>query len=69
MGKMFRKPFQPLCLEDKAKTRLLELIHSDVLRPMQSQRIRSYQYNIVFADNHSRYAEVYFVKAKSEAPA
>jgi len=31
MGKMFLKPFQPS--EDKAKTRLLELIHSDVIGP------------------------------------
>jgi len=37
MGKMFQRPFQPICLEDKAKTRLLELIHSDVIRPMQTQ--------------------------------
>ena len=42
MGKMIRKPFQPFCLEDKAKTRLLELIHCDGIRPMQTQTTRGY---------------------------
>jgi len=69
MGKMFRKPFQPLRLEDKAKTRLLELIHSDVIGLMQTQTMRGYRYIIMFTDDHSRYTEVYFMKAKSEAPA
>jgi hypothetical protein len=69
MGTMFRKPFQPLSSEDKAKTRLLELIHSDVIGPMQTQTMRGYQYSIMFTDDHSRYTEVYFMKAKSEAQA
>jgi hypothetical protein len=68
-GKMFRRPFQPLCSEDKAKTRLLQLIHSDVIGPMQTQTMRGYQYIIMSTDDHSRYTEVYFMKAKSEAPA
>jgi hypothetical protein len=38
MGKMFRKPFQPS--EDKAKTQLQELIHSDVIGRMQTQTMR-----------------------------
>ena len=69
MGNMFRKPFQPLCSDDKAKTRLLELIHSDVIGPMQTQTMRGYRYIIIFTDDHSRYTKVYFMKAKSEAPA
>jgi len=67
MGKMFRKPFQPS--EDEAKTRLRELIDSDVIGPMQTQTMRSYRYIIMFTDHHSRYTEVYFIKAKSEDPA
>ena len=43
MGNMFWKPFQPFCSEDKAKTRLLELIHSDVIGPMQTQTMRGYR--------------------------
>jgi hypothetical protein len=69
MGKMFWKPFQPLCSGDKATTRLLELIHSDVIGPMQTQTMRGYRYIIMFPDDHSRYTEVYFMKAKSEAAA
>jgi len=67
MGKMFRKPFQPS--EDKAKTRLLELIHSNVIGSMQSQTMRGYRYITMFTDDHSRYTEVYLMKAQSEAPA
>jgi len=67
MGKMLRKPFQ--LSEDKAQTRLVELIYSDVIWPMQTQTMRGYQYIIMFSDDHSRYTEVYFMKAKSEAPA
>jgi len=67
MGKMFRKPFQPS--EDKARTRHLELIHSDVIGPMLTQTMRGYRYIIMFTDDHSRHTEVYFMKAKSEAPA
>ena len=40
LGKMFQKPFQHS--DDKAKTRLLELIHSDVIGPMQTLRMRNY---------------------------
>jgi len=67
MGKMFRKPLQPS--EDKAKTRLLELIHSDVIGPMQTQIMCGYRYIIMFTDDHSMYNEVYFMKANSQAPA
>jgi len=69
MGKMFWKPFQPSRSEYKAKTRLLELIHSNVIGPMQTQTMRGYRYIIMFTDNNSRYTEVYFMNAKSEAPA
>jgi hypothetical protein len=39
MGKMFRRPL--LTSEDKVYTRLLELIHSDVIGPMQTQTMRT----------------------------
>jgi len=51
MGKMFRKPFHPT--EDKAKTKLLELIHSNVIGPMQTQTMRAYRYIIMFTHDHS----------------
>jgi len=55
MGKMLRRPFQPLTSEYKAKTRLLELIHSDVIGPMQTQMMRGYRYIIMFTNDYSRY--------------
>jgi hypothetical protein len=69
MGKMFWKPFQPMCSEDKAKTGLLELIQSNVIGPMQTVTMCGYRYILMFTDDHSRYTEVYLMKAKSEAPA
>jgi hypothetical protein len=67
MGMMFRKPFLPS--EDKAKTRLLELIHSGVIWSMQTQMMCAYRYGIINRDDHSRYTEVHFMTAKSEAHA
>jgi len=69
MGKMFREPFQPVSSEDKAKTRLLELIHSDVIGPMHTQMMCGYGYMIMFTDDHSWYTQVYFMNGKCEAPA
>jgi hypothetical protein len=48
MGKIFRRPFQPS--EDKTKTRLLQLIHSNVIRPMQTETMHSYRYIIMITD-------------------
>lgn len=69
LGNMFPKSFQPLKPEDKVKTRPFELIHSDVIGPMQTQTMSSYRYIIMFTDDDSRYTNVYFMKVKSEAPA
>jgi len=69
IGKMFRKPCRPLCSENQEKTRLLELIYSIVIGPMQTQMMRGYQYSIMFTGDHSKYTEVYYKKDKFEAPA
>jgi hypothetical protein len=53
MGKMFRRPFQPLTSNVRPKTRLLEDIHSDVIGPMQIQTMRGYRYIILFTDDYS----------------
>jgi len=66
MGMMFPKPFQPS--EDKAKARLVELSHSHVIGPMQTPSMRGYRYIGLLTDDHSRYTEDYFMKAKSEDP-
>jgi hypothetical protein len=36
---------------------------------MQSKTVRGYGFIMMFTQAHSRYTEVYFMKAKSEAPA
>ena len=36
---------------------------------MQTQMMCGYRYIITFTDDHSRYTEVYFMKAKSDTPA
>jgi len=67
MGKIFQKAFQPP--EDKAKTRLLELIHSDMNGAMQTQTVHGNQCISMFTDDHSRYTNLYFTTGKSENPA
>jgi hypothetical protein len=52
MCQMFRKPSQPS--EDMPMTRLLELIHSDTIGPMQTQTMHGYRYIIILTDDHSR---------------
>jgi len=69
MGKMFRKPLQPLSSENKVNTRLLELIQSDEIGPMQTETMRGYRYINMFTEDQSRYTEVYFNRAKTEPPA
>jgi hypothetical protein len=69
MGKMFRQPFKAAKPEDKVKSRLLELIHSDVIGPMPTPTMRGFRYIIMFTDDYSRYTVCYFMKLKSEAPA
>lgn len=68
MEKMFRKPFHSRKDEDTIKTLPLGLIHSDVISSMQTQTMSSYRYIIMCTNDYSRYTDVYFMKAKSEAP-
>ena len=58
MGKMFWRLVQPLTSEDKAKTRLLDLVHCDVIGPKQTQTMLGYHYIIMFTDDYLRFTEV-----------
>jgi len=69
MGKIVRRPLHTLTSEDKAKTRLFELIHSDVIGLMLTETMRSYRYIFLFTNDYLRYTEVYVLTLKSEAPA
>ncbi|KAL0362005.1 UNVERIFIED_CONTAM: Retrovirus-related Pol polyprotein from transposon TNT 1-94 [Sesamum calycinum] len=45
---------------------LLDLIHSDVCGPLNTQARGEFSYFITFTDNHSRYGYVYIMRYKSE---
>jgi len=64
LGKQHRLPFST----DKAwrAKDLLELIHTDVCRPMRTHSHHNNRYFILFIDDFSRMTWVYFLKAKSE---
>ena len=47
-------------------TRRLQLVHSDVCGPMQTESIGGHKYFVSFIDDYSRCCAVYFLKRKSE---
>ena len=63
-GKMCRKPF-PTVGEIRS-TRKLQLVHSDVCGPMQTQSIGGAKYFVTFIDDYPRCCAVYFMKHESE---
>jgi hypothetical protein len=57
-GKMARQPFNT---DNTIKsTRVLELVHSDVCGPMQTESLGGSKYLVSFIDDYSRYAHVFF---------
>ena len=51
--------------KNKAKG-ILEIIHSDVYRPMSSSSLSGYVYYVSFIDDFSRKTWIYFLKEKNE---
>lgn len=49
-------------------TQLLQLVHSDVMGPMQIPSSGGAKYVLIFVDDYSRYVTGYFLKKKSEVP-
>ena len=64
-GKMHRLPHSAL-KDIKSKERL-QLVHTDVCGPMQTQSFGGSSYFITFTDDYSRYCKIYFLRKKSEA--
>ena len=64
LGKMHKLPFET---SKSITTQVGELIHSDVVGPMQVSSPNGARYYILFKDDFSRYKTVYFMKLKSEA--
>ena len=63
-GKMSRKPFKSA--GTIRSTGRLELVHSDVCGPMQTESLGGHKYFVTFIDDYSRCCAVYFIKQKSE---
>ena len=63
-GKMQRKPFKSV--GGIRSTRKLQLVHSDVCGPMQTESIGGKRYLVTFIDDYSRCCAVYFLRKKSE---
>ncbi|KAL0288030.1 UNVERIFIED_CONTAM: Retrovirus-related Pol polyprotein from transposon TNT 1-94 [Sesamum calycinum] len=63
-GKMTKKPFVG---QSKLANGLLDLIHTDVCGPLNTQARGGFSYLLTFTDDHSRYGYVYLMRYKSEA--
>ena len=63
MGNKIKKPFPQS--ENNSKESL-DLVNSDVCRPMSVHSFSGYCYCVTFIDDYSRKTWIYFLKAKSE---
>ena len=59
LGKSTHKPFPG---STKTTSKILEIVHSDLAGPMQTNSIQGSSYIATFVDDHSRHAVVYFLK-------
>ncbi|KAL0373924.1 UNVERIFIED_CONTAM: Transposon Ty2-DR3 Gag-Pol polyprotein [Sesamum radiatum] len=62
--KMTKKPFLG---QSAIANGLLDLVHTDVCRPLSILARGGFSYFITFTDDHSRYGYVYLMRYKSEA--
>ena len=62
-GKMTKRPFSG---KGKIAKEPLELVHSDVCRPLNVQERGGYEYFVSFIDDFPRYAYIYLMQRKSE---
>jgi hypothetical protein len=63
-GKQSRLPFKSK--DNEHSKNLLDLIHSDLMGPMENESIGGARYILSFIDDHSKKVFVYFLKQKSE---
>ena len=63
LGKMTKTPFFGTM---ERATDLLEIIHTDVCRPMSIKARGGYRYFLTFTDDLSRYEYIYLMKHKSK---
>ena len=65
MGKMTRKPFAAVAPSSRASG-VLDLIHSDVMGPMEEASLSGSRYVLLFTDDRSRFKHCYILQQKSE---
>ena len=65
MGKMTRKPFAAVAPSSRASG-VLDLIHSDVMGPMEEASLSGSRYVLLFTDDRSRFKHCYILQRKSE---
>ena len=63
LGKMTKTPFFGTM---ERATNLLEIIHTDVCRPMSIKAHGEYRYFLTFTDDLRKYGYIYLMKHKSE---
>jgi hypothetical protein len=63
MGKQTRKPFHPSIRESEAP---LDLIHTDVCGPMQTETAGGSMYFVSFIDDYSRCAAIQLLRSKDQ---
>ncbi|GMF58096.1 unnamed protein product [Phytophthora fragariaefolia] len=66
MGKMRADDFPRHPANLVKSTSVLELVHTDVMGPMQTRSYGGRTFAVTFIDDYSRHMTVYFMKAKSE---
>lgn len=62
-AKIRRLPFKP---SETRPTEILQLLHNDVMGPMETRSIGHAKYLLTIIDDYSRYVFVFFLKKKSE---
>lgn len=62
-GKMHRLPFPT---SETRSTKILELVHSDLMGPMETPSIGKARYILTFLDDFTKKVFVYFLKTKSD---
>lgn len=63
-GKSHRQPFPTQ--QTRRALRRLELVYTDIYGPMHTNSLNGSKYFLLFIDDFSRYAWVYFMKQKTE---
>ena len=65
-GKMARRPFPTLLATSRAAA-VLDIVHSDIMGPMEVPSISGARFILLFVDDRTRYKHCYILKRKSDA--